>query len=224
MASLTTSVSTRVTRSTARAPITISLKKDTDPFGKTNSDGITFERQVNVGGLDLSESWQYRTSSTGLWQTGVGSSFILGEASYAVGSIQVRKTLATDTVVTNSSQIRVDITPPAAVTLALAQDTGTPGDLITKNVVVNVSGLEAGATWEYNLSGRWLRGSGTSFNLTDRTYAAGVIKVRQYDVAGNVQTTLSSTATITVATTCTTSSSPPPTWTTTWPPRTSPSR
>ena len=194
MASLTTS---------ARPPITFSLKKDISPFGKTNSDGITFDRQVNVSGLDLSESWQYRTSLTGSWLTGAGSSFILGEAVYAAGSIQVRKILANNlpyTVVTNSSQIRVDITPPAAVTLALAQDTGIAGDLITKNVVVNVSGLEAGATWEYNLSGRWLRGSGTSFNLPDRTYAAGVIKVRQYDVAGNVQDTLSSTATITVDT------------------------
>jgi hypothetical protein len=54
--------------------------------------------------------------------------------------------------------------------------------------VVNVSGLEAGGTWQYSLNGgsSWNTGSGNSFNMADNTtYAAGVIQVRQTDVAGN---------------------------------------
>ncbi|MCS0810862.1 hypothetical protein NX774_23330, partial [Massilia agilis] len=46
----------------------------------------------------------------------------------------------------------------------------------------------------------WTSGSGTSFNLADGTYAAGVVQVRQTDVAGNLSTAGSNAAAITIDT------------------------
>ena len=148
--SLPTFVSTLLTTATARSTVTLELAKDTGPFDKPNKDGITSNGKVELKGLDTSESWQYRTSSTGPWLTGVGSSFVLGEGVYATGSIQVRTILADNQpsteVFTYPSQITVDTTPPVALTLSLAQDTGSSAsDFITNNGVVNVTGLEAGA-------------------------------------------------------------------------------
>jgi hypothetical protein len=190
------------------------LVTDTGPFNKVNKDGVTSNGKVELKGLDPSESWQYRTSSTGPWLTGVGSSFILGEDVYAAGSIQVRTILADNQpsteVFTYPSQITVDTTPPVALTLSLAQDTGSSAsDFITNNGVVNITGLEDGASWEYLIGTRVVKGSGTSFTLPVGTYAKGLIKGRQYDVAGHVQTTTSINEEITCCFRCS-SSTPTP--------------
>ena len=51
--------------------------------------------------------------------------------------------------------------------MALATDSGVVGDRITKVGTVNVSGLEAGASWEYAVNGgSFVTGTGTSFTLT----------------------------------------------------------
>jgi hypothetical protein len=91
---LPTLVNTPLTTATARSTITLELATDTGAFNKVNKDGVTSNGKVELKGLDPSESWQYRTSSTGPWLTGVGSSFILGEGVYATGSIKVRIILA----------------------------------------------------------------------------------------------------------------------------------
>ncbi|MDC0013215.1 Ig-like domain-containing protein, partial [Octadecabacter sp.] len=82
----------------------------------------------------------------------------------------------------------VDTSAPSAPSFALASDTGTDGDDISSDGIVNVSGLEAGATWEYLVDGgaSWTAGSGTAFSLSEGSYAIGDIQVRQYDAAGNV--------------------------------------
>ena len=60
----------------------------------------------------------------------------------------------------------IDATPPTAVTLALAADTGVSNDLITSNRTVVVSGLEAGASWMYYVNGSaGVAGTGSSFLL-----------------------------------------------------------
>jgi hypothetical protein len=50
-----------------------------------------------------------------------------------------------------------------------------------------VTGLEAGASWQYSTNGgvSWLAGTGTSFDLSSGSYNAGSIQVRQSDIAGN---------------------------------------
>jgi Ca2+-binding RTX toxin-like protein len=93
-----------------------------------------------------------------------------------------------NTVATQSVQA-VDTLAPAAPSIMLASDTGSSSaDEITNNNTVNVSGL-GGGTWEYSLNGggSWTTGIGSSFNMvSDTTYAAGAIQVRQADLAGNV--------------------------------------
>ncbi|WP_034659002.1 Ig-like domain-containing protein, partial [Chelativorans sp. J32] len=70
---------------------------------------------------------------------------------------------------------------------ALANDTGTAGDGITRDGTVNVGGLEEDAGWQYSLDGgqTWQPGTGTSFALPEGDYAEGQVQVRQTDAAGN---------------------------------------
>lgn len=74
-------------------------------------------------------------------------------------------------------------------TLSLDNDTGNiTDDNVTSNGQVNVTGLEAGGTWEYsvNKGANWQTGSGDSFTLDKGSYADGDILVRQTDSSGNV--------------------------------------
>jgi Ca2+-binding RTX toxin-like protein len=84
--------------------------------------------------------------------------------------------------------VTVDTSAPAMPKLSLASDTGSSNsDGITNNGRVNVTGLEAGASWQYSTNGgsNWLAGTGTSFDLSSGNYGAGSILVRQSDIAGN---------------------------------------
>ena len=81
-----------------------------------------------------------------------------------------------------------DTTPPPTPNLALAVDTGSnSSDGISTNGAVRVSGLEAGAVWEYSIDGgtQWRVGNGDSFTLAVGSYAAGQVRARQSDAAGN---------------------------------------
>ena len=88
----------------------------------------------------------------------------------------------------NELSVTIDATAPIAPILALASDAGiSNSDGITNNGTVNVTGLEAGASWQYSTDSgsSWLAGTGTSFVLSSGSYSAGSIQVRQSDVAGN---------------------------------------
>ena len=98
---------------------------------------------------------------------------------------------ATEKVVTLAINNLDEAAPIAAPTLALANDTGSSdSDGITNNEQINVSGLQAGATWQYstNAGSDWTTGSGTSFALDEGSYSANAIQVRQTDTAGNIST------------------------------------
>ena len=64
------------------------------------------------------------------------------------------------------------------------------GSSITNVSTLTVSDLEAGAQWLYSLDGAvtWTAGTGNSFTVPAGNYAAGVIQVKQIDIAGNVST------------------------------------
>jgi hypothetical protein len=73
--------------------------------------------------------------------------------------------------------------------LALATDSGSSNtDKITNSGIVNVTGLETAATWQYSTNNgtNWVNGTGTSFTLTGD--GAKSVLVRQTDVAGNTST------------------------------------
>jgi hypothetical protein len=100
--------------------------------------------------------------------------------------------------------VLVDGIPPAKPGFALKTDTGSSAtDGITNDGTVNVTNLEANATWEYRTNGgaSWNPGTGTSFTLGAGTYASGAIQVRQIDLAGNTGADQSNTSEIKVITT-----------------------
>ena len=95
--------------------------------GSSASDGVTRNGQVNVSGLEEGATWQFSTNGGSSWTTGTGTSFTLEAGSYAAGAVQVRQTDGAgnnSTAASLTSAITVDLTGPAAATLALARATG----------------------------------------------------------------------------------------------------
>lgn len=96
------------------------------------------------------------------------------------------------------------VAPIAAPTIALTSDVGSSTtDGITSVNGVTVSGITE-TNWEYSLDGGaiWTAGSGTSFNLvTNTSYAAGDVQVRQYTETANKSTIATNTQTWLVDTT-----------------------
>jgi hypothetical protein len=167
---------------------TLALASDN---GSSSSDGITNDPTVKLTGLAAGATWQYSINGGNIWSIGSGSSFDLSAGTYAAGQILVRQ-IDSASNTSSSGQlgpVSIDSTAPLTPTLALASDSGSSNsDGITNAPTVKVAGLEAGATWQYsiNVGNTWSNGSGTSFDLSAGTYAAGQILVRQIDSAGNL--------------------------------------
>ena len=151
----------------------------------TTGDGITNVGRVDVSGLASGATWQYSTDGGAHWINGNGTSFTL--SGDGLKNVIARQTDAAGNTSGNSLTLSfiLDTTAPAAPTLALHTDSGTPGDGITNVGRVDVSGLASGATWQYSTDGgaHWINGSGTSFTLS----GDGLKNViaRQTDAAGN---------------------------------------
>ena len=145
-------------------------------------DGITKVGTVNIAGLEAGATWQYAVNG-GAFITGTGASFTLtGDGPKAV---LVHQTDAAGNVSADASLNFTLATTAAAPSVALATDSGTAGDGITRIGTVNIAGLEAGATWQYAINGgSFITGTGASFTLTDDGPKA--VLVHQTDAAGNV--------------------------------------
>jgi Ca2+-binding RTX toxin-like protein len=167
---------------TAAASPTLALALDSGLVGDT----ITNTGLVNVTGLEPGASWQYSTDTGMNWTPGVGSSFTLtGDGGK---SVIVRQTDVAGNISANSAALNFTLdTVAVAPTLALNLDSGVSStDKITNSGVVNVTGIEAGAAWQYSINNgtNWTPGVGSSFTLTGD--GAKSVIVRQTDVAGNL--------------------------------------
>ena len=80
-----------------------------------------------------------------------------------------------------------------APTLSLASDTANPTDNITINPTINVSGLESGAVWFYQVdaSGSWNKGMGSSFSMMAGNHSYNVLEV---DSGGRLASNVTITA------------------------------
>ena len=170
----------------------------------TAGDGISSDGTVTVSDLEAGATWEYLVDG-GHWTAG-SAQLYLSEGSYAIGDIQVRQYDAAGNVSVvnvNPGAITIDTIAPSAPSFALANDTGTAGDGISSDGTVDVSGLEADATWEYLVDGgtTWTAGSDTDFTLSEGSYAMGDIQVRQSDAAGNVSAVQQNPAVVTIETT-----------------------
>jgi VCBS repeat-containing protein len=87
----------------------------------------------------------------------------------------------------------MDIAVPAAPVVALANDTGTAGDKITRDGTLNVTGTEEGATVEYSTDGN------TWSNSFEAEEGENTVYVRQTDAAGNVSAPTTFTFTLDTA-------------------------
>ncbi len=197
-------LATAVTIDTAApAAPTLALAVDS---GGSSSDDVSNQGTINVSGLEANASWEFSIDNGASFNVGSGSSFFLAEGSYAAGSIQVRQTDVAGNLGntgSNAGPVIVDVSSPAAPTLALATDSGSDSsDGISNDGTVNVSGLEANASWEFSTDNgnTFSSGSGNSFVVAEGSYAAGTIQVRQTDLAGNPGSAGSLAASITVDT------------------------
>ena len=99
--------------------------------------------------------------------------------------------LAGNTGITNALEVDMDKTAPAALQVELVADTGASAtDHVTNNGQVKVSGIEAGAKWQYSTDGTtWTTGPAadqTGTALLDTTAnGAQTLQVRAIDAAGN---------------------------------------
>ncbi|OKH44649.1 tandem-95 repeat protein [Phormidium tenue] len=163
------------------APPLLSLTVDS---GSSNSDLITNSKVVNVSGLEPNSAWQYSFNNGTTWVNGQGTSFsVSGDG---VKSVITRQTVGGNTSLNSDPFIFTLDTKVSAPGLSLATDSGrSTSDKITKTGIVNVSRLEAGATWQYSTDAgtSWVEGVGTSFALTEDGFKSAI--VRQTDLAGN---------------------------------------
>jgi len=174
---------------TVPAPATrIALDTDTG----LATDNITNDGTINITGtLEVGARWEFSVNGGTTFTTlaANATSFVVppSATAYAVDQIQVRQVdLAGNSSAVTKLATAITVDGTAAVpSIALATDTGTAGDGITTIGTVNVTGLEAGATWQYTIGGEYVDGTGTSFTLLPGTYDAGQINVRQKDIAGN---------------------------------------
>ena len=165
---------------------TLSLSSDS---GSSESDGISNVGSMTVGGLEEGRSWQYSSNGGSSWTPGTGSSFSLPAGSYAANAVQVKQTDLVGNVATGKNARALSIDASAhAPTLVLATDSGSSASDGLSNVgIINVTGLEDGATWQYRSDGggTWATGSGNSFTLPAGSYDANAVQVQQTDAAGN---------------------------------------
>jgi uncharacterized protein YdeI (BOF family) len=166
----------------------------------TNTD----DYRVNLYGTKSAADVDFQVSDTGKggWVS-TKASAPLSDGTHFIRYVVTD--LAGNTGITNALEVDMDKTAPGAPKVALVADTGTSAtDHITNNGQVKISGIEAGATWQYSTDGNtWTTGPAadqTGTALLDTTAnGAQKLQVRAVDAAGN--TSAATTLEFTLATT-----------------------
>ncbi|MDO9476638.1 MAG: Ig-like domain-containing protein, partial [Pseudohongiella sp.] len=167
---------------TAPEGLGISLASDTN----ISSDNVTSNGTVNISYLESDATWEYSLDGS-TWTEGMGSSYTANvDGAYTVRVRQID--IAGNVSATGSYSFTLDTTAPTAPDIALENDTDVSNDFITADGTVIVSGLESGASWQYNFTssdanGSWSNGSGSSLETTGN--GEKTVYIRQLDVAGN---------------------------------------
>ncbi len=151
-------------------------------------DAATLGYTVNVANDVTSTTVTPDTNHDGASVTVDGTAVASGEASQAITLTVGANDIAIVVTAADTTEQTYTVTvlrAPAPVSLALAADTGSsPTDRITSNGVVNVTGLESGATWRYSINGgavspTFTTGTGTFFTLDEGDYAVDQVQVVQ---------------------------------------------
>ena len=149
----------------------VALAEDTGTVG----DNITSDGGLQLSGVEADATVQYSIDDGKTWQTDF-------TAVEGLNQVQIRQTdIAGNVSASSSIAFTLDQTPGAAPGVALAEDTGTVGDNITRKGGLQLSGVEADATVQYSID------DGKTWQ-TDFTAVEGLnqVQIRQTDIAGNV--------------------------------------
>jgi len=161
-------------------------------------DGISNEPAVRVYFLEPGATWEYRVDD-GPFVSGSGDGFdmIQGGTPFTFAArlanaqdgephtYYVRQTNAAGkpSLVSVGAVFTYDASPPEGLTLALATDSGIPGDNITNVPELRAEGLSDGDVFEYRIGDReWIlwRANIMPMEIGQHRY-----QIRRYDVAGN---------------------------------------
>jgi uncharacterized delta-60 repeat protein len=163
--------------------------------GLSATDLTTADGRVLIVGFDNAQPFEYRVNG-GNWQAGgminaTDYGFTLAAGSYAAGAIEVRQTIATFTTFASNGATYVVSPTLRQGELTLKADIGVSfTDRLTADGTFSATGFEANTAWEYSTNGgaSWQQGTGNgttkSFVVTDGSYAAGQIQIRQTDSKG----------------------------------------
>jgi hypothetical protein len=156
----------------------------------TNTDNYW----VNLYGAKGAASVGFQVSSTGADGTWADAkdSDPLSDGTHFIRYVVTD--LAGNTGTTNALEVDMDKTPPAAPKVAFVNDTGASAtDNVTYSGQVQVSGIEAGATWQYTDDGtNWITGATPDANGNANAWLTNgqhTLQVRVVDAAGNTAVT-----------------------------------
>ena len=159
--------------------LTLSLANDT----AINGDQITSDATVSLSNVEADATVAYSIDAGITWK----SSFTAVEGA---NQVQVRQTDVAGNVSTATDVLSFTLDTKVAIpALGLDSDTGSSStDGISSSGKIDVSAIEAGASWRYssNTGRSWTQGTGDSFVLAEGSYAADAIQVEQTDAAGNI--------------------------------------
>ncbi|GAB3430014.1 hypothetical protein GCM10027320_09770 [Massilia solisilvae] len=159
--------------------------------GVSNSDGLTNAATLRFTGTaeDGATVKLIDPATNAVLGTGVaaGGTWAIDVSGLAEGIANIAA-VATDTggntgPASAASSVTIDRAAPAAPSIALTSG-GSPGSVVSYGKIT-VSGIEAGASWQYSVDGgaHWQNGSGTEFIVT--TEGSATVLAHQTDGAGN---------------------------------------
>jgi len=146
----------------------------------TDSQGHTVTKTVTGTGNSQAIVLAASDLGSAVNQLVDGSITVTAVSSYHVGNSS-----------STTTSLVLDTVAPVAPGVTLATDSGTSNsDGLTNNSLLNVTGLEPGATWQYSLNNgtTWLTGTGNTISGITGDGLHNVY-VRQSDAAGNTSNT-----------------------------------
>ncbi|WP_343634029.1 hypothetical protein [Roseateles sp.] len=146
------------------------------------SNPINAQGSIKVGGIEAGGKWDYSLDGEKTWTTGTGDSISANALAEGANHVTIRQTDAAG----NQSTSQLDVVKDTTVSMP----TVTPSNganPINGSGSVAVSGLEAGAKWDYSLDNgaTWKQGAGSSIAASDLSEGTNHITIRQTDSVGN---------------------------------------
>src|SRR5581483_10389793 len=151
---------------------TPALHSDT---GSSNSDHVTNNGQVDVGGLEAAASWQYSTDGGAHWTTGSGSSFTLtGDGAKSV--LMHQTDLAGNTSSDATLNFTLDTAAPSVAAFNIIYQ-GEPFDVPEAALLKYVTDANSVSVTGYSSqSGLSITDNGSSISINDTGFSGGSFK------------------------------------------------